>query len=70
MNSDMVLRWYHGGRKVSSPTNHLGGKMTKSAIAVPWTGDGAERTVKIEGSGWSKEMEPMVLNLPRSYLYG
>jgi hypothetical protein len=28
MHSDIVLRWYQGGRNVSSWTNHLGGKMT------------------------------------------
>ena len=34
-------------------TSHLGGKITKSATAVPGTDEGAESTVKIEGSGWS-----------------
>ena len=42
--------------------------MTKSATAVPGWSDGADRTVKMEGSGWSKEMLPMVEKRPRSYL--
>lgn len=38
-----------------SETSQRGGKITKSATAVPgpWEYEGAERTVKIEGSGWS-----------------
>ena len=51
-----------------SATSQRGGKMTKSAMAVPGWSDWAVRTVKMEGSGWSKEMEPMVLKRPRSYL--
>ena len=51
-----------------SATSQRGGKMTKSAVAVPVVGEGAVRTVKMEGSGWSCEMLPMVLKRPRSYL--
>jgi hypothetical protein len=39
---------------VCCATTHLGGKMTKSATAVPGMGEGAVSTVKIDGSGWSK----------------
>ncbi len=53
---------------MSSPTSQRGGKMTKSAMAVPMWSEGAVRTVKMLGSGWSKEMEPIVLKRPRSYL--
>src|SRR5215467_12891260 len=70
MNSHITLRWYHGGRKVSSPTSQRGGKMTKSTLAVPGISDGAVSTVKIEGSGWSKLMVPIVMKRARSYLYG
>ncbi len=38
---------------MSSATSQRGGKITKSAIEVPGVEDGAERTVKMEGSGWS-----------------
>lgn len=37
-----------------SDTDHLGGKMTKSAIAVPGFNEGQVRTVNIEGSLKSK----------------
>ena len=36
---------------MSSATSQRGGKMTKSATAVPGRSEGAERTVNIEGSG-------------------
>lgn len=62
MNSLMTLRWNHGGRKVFSATIQRGGKMTKSQLAVPGVSDGLVRTVKIDGSGWSKLTVPMVLN--------
>jgi hypothetical protein len=68
MNSLMTLRWNHGGRKVSSATIQRGGKITKSQLAVPWISDGEVRTVKIDGSGWSKLIVPIVLNRDRSYL--
>lgn len=42
-----------------------GGKMTKSAADSPGKAPGQQSTVKIEGSGWSKEMVPIVLNLRR-----
>src|SRR5690606_13979794 len=70
MNSLITLRWNHGGRKVSSPTIQRGGKITKSALAVPGVSDGEVRTVKIDGSGWSKLTVPMVLKWRVSYLYG
>ena len=53
---------------MSSPTSQRGGKITKSAMAVPTWSEGPVRTVKMDGSGWSKEIEPMVLNRPKSYL--
>ncbi|MNY38504.1 hypothetical protein D3C86_1731370 [compost metagenome] len=62
MNSLMTLRWNQGGRKVSSATIQRGGKMTKSQLAVPGVSLGEVRTVKIDGSGWSKLTVPMVLN--------
>ena len=55
----ITLRWNHGGRKVSSATIQRGGKMTKSALARPGTSLGLVRTVKIDGSGWSKLIEPI-----------
>ena len=53
MNSLITLRWYHGGRKVPSATSQRGGKITKSAFAMPGVVDGELSTVKIDGSGWS-----------------
>ncbi|KAG0916932.1 hypothetical protein G6F32_016479 [Rhizopus arrhizus] len=47
-----------------------GGKIAKSMLAVPGVSDGAVSTVKIDGSGWSKLIEPMVLKWRRSDLYG
>ena len=41
---------------------------SKSQFAMPVSTDGEVRTVKIDGSGWSNEMLPMVLNLRKSYL--
>src|SRR5580700_3672685 len=70
MNSDMMLRWYQGGRKVSSPTSQRGGKITKSTLARPGDSLGEVSTVKIDGSGWSKLIVPIVMNLAVSYLYG
>ena len=70
MNSDMMLRWYQGGRKVSSPTSQRGGKITKSALARPGASVGEVSTVKMDGSGWSKLMVPIVMKFARSYLYG
>ena len=70
MYSLMTLRWKYGGRKVYSATIQRGGKMTKSAFAVPAISDGDVSTVKIDGSGWSKLIVPIVLNRARSYLYG
>src|SRR6516162_5486567 len=54
MNSLITLRWKYGGRKVSSATLQRGGKITKSTFAVPGVSEGDVRTVKIDGSGWSK----------------
>ena len=71
MNSLIRLRWYQGGRKVSSITSQRGGKITKSQLAVPGrVADGEVSTVKIDGSGWSKLIEPMVMKLAVSYLTG
>ena len=66
MNSDITLRWYHGGRKVFSATSQRGGKITKSILAVPAVSDGAVSTVKIDGSGWSNPMAPTGENVDRS----
>ena len=44
--------------------------MTKSKAAQPGSSDYTVSTVKMEGSGWSMEIEPIVLNLFKSYLYG
>ena len=66
MNSLITFRWNQGGRKVSSATIQRGGKMTKSQFAVPGVSDGEVRTVKIDGSGWSKLTVPMALNRRRS----
>ena len=41
-----------------SATIQRSGKMTKSIFAVPAVSDGEVRTVKIEGSGWSKPIAP------------
>ncbi len=70
MNSLIRLRWYQGGRKVSSITSQRGGKITKSQLAVPGVSLGEVSTVKIEGSGWSKLIEPIVMKLTVSYFTG
>jgi len=70
MYSLMTLRWKYGGRKVCSATIQRGGKMTKSAFAVPAISDGDVSTVKIDGSGWSNETVLTALKRRRSYLYG
>src|SRR5438105_7011518 len=70
MNSLIRLRWYQGGRKVSSATSQRGGKMTKSQLAVPGVSLGEVSTVKMEGSGWSKLMEPIAMKVAVSYLQG
>src|SRR5687768_13683661 len=70
MNSLIRLRWYQGGRKVSSCTSQRGGKITKSQLAVPGVSDGEVSTVKIDGSGWSKLIEPMVMKFAVSYFSG
>ncbi len=41
-------------QKINLPTDHLGGKMTKSATAVPGFAEGQVNTVKMLGSMWSK----------------
>src|SRR5471030_452743 len=61
MHSLITLRWNQGGRKVSSATSQRGGKITKSQLAQPGVSDGEVSTVKIDGSGWSKLIEPRVL---------
>src|SRR6185503_12049055 len=70
MNSLIRLRWYQGGRKVSSATSQRGGKITKSQLAVPGVSEGEVSTVKIDGSGWSKLIEPIVMKLAVSYFSG
>ncbi|MNS71795.1 hypothetical protein D3C72_1051780 [compost metagenome] len=70
MNSLMTLRWNQGGRKVFSITIQRGGKITKSQLAVPGVSLGEVSTVKIEGSGWSKLIEPMTMKLAVSYFTG
>ena len=54
----MMLRWYQGGRKVSSATIQRGGKMTKSTLAVPTSPEGAVNTVKIEGRDDQRTNQP------------
>jgi hypothetical protein len=44
--------------------------MTKSTAATPGVCDFTVSTVKIEGSGWSKETVLIVLNFDKSYLNG
>src|SRR6188768_2575305 len=70
MNSLMRLRWYQGGRKVFSITIQRGGKITKSQLAVPGVSLGAVSTVKIDGSGWSKLIEPITMKCAVSYFTG
>src|SRR3954454_20397043 len=70
MHSLITLRWNQGGLNVSSATIHLGGKITKSALALPGTSLGEVRTVKIDGSGWSKLTVPIALKRARSYFQG
>ena len=70
MNSDMMLRWYQGGRKVSSPTSQRGGKITKSTLARPGSSLGEVSTVKMDGSGWSKLIVPITMKFAVSYLQG
>src|SRR3954469_25693029 len=70
MNSLITLRWDQGGRNVSSATSQRGGNMTKSQLAVPGVSDGDVSTVKIDGSGWSKLIEPMVMKCAVSYFTG
>src|SRR6185436_13911392 len=70
MNSLIRLRWYQGGRKVSSCTSQRGGKITKSQLAVPGVSLGEVSTVKIDGSGWSKLIEPIVMKSLVSYFSG
>ena len=68
MNSLITLRWYQGGRKVSSATSQRGGKITKSQFAVPGVSLGEVSTVKIDGSGWSWLIEPITTKRAVSYL--
>src|SRR5215471_20610318 len=70
MNSLITLRWNHGGRNVCSATIQRGGKITKSTLAVPGVSDGEVRTVKIDGSAWSKVTVFIALKRARSYLQG
>src|SRR5438093_13209453 len=49
MNSLITLRWYQGGRKVSSATSQRGGKITKSQFAVPGVSEGEVSTVTLDG---------------------
>ena len=44
--------------------------MTKSQLAVPGVSLGEVSTVKMDGSGWSKLIEPMVMKLAVSYFTG
>src|SRR5437868_13508049 len=70
MHSLITLRWYQGGRKVSSATIQRGGKITKSQFAVPGVSEGEVSTVKMDGSGWSKLIEPIVMKCAVSYFTG
>ena len=53
MNSLAMLRWNHGGRKVSCATSTRGGKIAKSMLPTPGVSLGEVSTRKIDGSGWS-----------------
>ena len=53
-----------------SATSQRGGKITKSQFAVPGVSLGEVSTVKIDGSGWSKLIEPMVMKCAVSYFSG
>ena len=68
MYSLAILRWNHGGRKEFCITSQRGGKTTKSRLLMPGESLGECSTKKIDGSGWSYEIEPMVLKRRRSYL--
>src|SRR6267378_3649261 len=70
MNSLITLRWKKGGRKVCSATIQRGGKITKSQFAVPGVSLGEVSTVKIDGSGWSKLIEPIAMKFAVSYFTG
>src|ERR1700728_4050959 len=70
MNSLATLRWNHGGLKVSCIASQRGGKITKSSQSTPGVALVECSTRKIDGSGWSKLTEPMVLKRRRSYLQG
>src|ERR1700712_766534 len=70
MNSLITLRWYQGGRKVYSGTRQRGGKIPKAQWAVPGVSEGEVSTVKIDGSGWSKLIEPITMKLAVSYFRG
>ena len=70
MNSLATLRWNHGGRNVCSIASQRGGKITKSIVSTPGVSLGDCSTRKIDGSGWSKLIEPIALKRRRSYLYG
>ena len=70
MNSLAMLRWNQGGRKVSCIASVRGGKITKSMLLTPGVSEALCSTRKIDGSGWSNEMEPIALKRRRSYLYG
>ena len=61
MNSLATLRWNHGGRNVCSIARMRGGKITKSSVSTPGVSLGDCSTRKIDGSGWSKLIEPIVL---------
>src|SRR5207244_4482999 len=70
LTSLIAWRGDQGGRNVSSAAGQRGGKMTKSQFAVPGVSVGEVSTVKIEGSGWSKLMEPIVMKFAVSYFSG
>jgi hypothetical protein len=55
---------------VFSITSQRGGKITKSQFAVPGVSLGEVSTVKIDGSGWSKLIEPIVMKRAVSYFSG
>ena len=66
MNSLATFRWNQGGRKVSCAARMRGGKITKSIASTPGVSETDCSTRKIDGSGWSKLIEPMVLKRRRS----
>lgn len=57
-----------GGLKVCDATSHLGLKIRKSANGIPGALDFAVRTQNMDGSMWSLEILPTLVNFSIAYL--